>query len=1144
MGQRPGGTMSGHLLRQARHDREPWGPWLFGRWLWGGMRAPFARASRWWRWLRIWSGGVNRTWWWHDRLWLRILKYCTLFLALVFLAWLARAVYVVVNPGESASGWPWGFNPDRWCADRSVECDALTGWATSLLSIALASAVFLILRLSRTRRTYLRDARRQPRDLVPTAGTIIGKVVGRDQLCRVVMEDLRVPRTRRPHVLVGGVGTGKTAVVVRLTELLARRHAVPVPVRLRGATELDFTELAKRQFLHEIDEGMSSGEEGEKTWRRLLRDDRIVVLADGLEEALCEEDAGARPWDRDTQIRTAIREARERGLPLFIASRPHAPLRGMDATIHELEPLSEKDALTYVSHAAAGEDDWRLSWIVEMADVAEAPLYLQITRELNHLDMLDDVVGREDQVLQNATHDQASLRRRLLVTWENALIRGKLHPEVALSRQSREVALDWISALACAGLRDDSIEVGLEEPLGDAIESQLADRALEAVKDAPGRRKLRGMDKRLAAAWGVQLGLVELRGDRVRFEHSVIQAYLGSRLMDDFLTGEYWDEALGSGSAAGSGPGRPRPGRDFLISLVLHSRRPARGQSPHASPPEVCHRLLAAADHHRNDNKALDIYAAVLEIASAPGQPEPPEPAPPGQPPDGDTGAACTSLAEIGGKLRASWASIRSDDLQTLEEAKIRLVRRFGRALRTRGDGSRDPALAPPGELGYVQLYQICCEEDSYRVRLAGAQEIGDGGCAAYHELRGHLAAPGGDEDRQPRAERGSPEGKPDPGSGWRARQVSAWVTPILITSLNPECGHECHDGDPLGESSPVRGWLEHVGPADRDRQPGEGWLPVPDEIALAQGFKYAANRRHGQLHTRPRAWSHLEDKALDMLGHASYWFSEFTLVQALTLWSIPEGNDPPPAPEDTGKPRGDSPRPNPDQTVERWLDIIAGKSGGYRGRNARVVHPFVEAAADLATRALAIRQPGRFLWMDESDVISRVGAGKPGRASPAGRKQRLWIPSSAGWSALDPEAQQLLADVLLLLNLIERGSAPDKISERLRQLSKPERAHELPPCITRDRRPLQPLLATGTSQAQPPGWGCLDGCQFRLCPYPPKGLQHHRTELGEEFCRRQDRLVRFLRLRRRTARWQGMSARRLRVFWSQMAERARSSPG
>ena len=49
------------------------------------------------------------------------------------------------------------------------------------------------------------------------------------------MADLH-DRGVRPHVLVGGVGTGKTAVLVRLTELLAEKRAIPVPVKLRDAT--------------------------------------------------------------------------------------------------------------------------------------------------------------------------------------------------------------------------------------------------------------------------------------------------------------------------------------------------------------------------------------------------------------------------------------------------------------------------------------------------------------------------------------------------------------------------------------------------------------------------------------------------------------------------------------------------------------------------------------------------------------------------------------------------------------------------------------------------------------------------------------------------------------------------------------------
>ncbi|MFI7018373.1 hypothetical protein [Streptomyces sp. NPDC050164] len=41
------------------------------------------------------------------------------------------------------------------------------------------------------RRSYLRKARQEPHELVESAGGIFGRVVGRDQLCAVLMEDLR-----------------------------------------------------------------------------------------------------------------------------------------------------------------------------------------------------------------------------------------------------------------------------------------------------------------------------------------------------------------------------------------------------------------------------------------------------------------------------------------------------------------------------------------------------------------------------------------------------------------------------------------------------------------------------------------------------------------------------------------------------------------------------------------------------------------------------------------------------------------------------------------------------------------------------------------------------------------------------------------
>ncbi|MEV5440628.1 hypothetical protein AB0K80_32185 [Streptomyces sp. NPDC052682] len=86
-----------------------------------------------------------------------------------------------------------------------------------------------------------------------TAGGIFGRAVGPDQLCDVLVQDLRGSRFHRAHVVVGGVGAGKTALLVLLTERLARQGAVPVPLRLRGVQgDLDFRQLAYDRFRREV----------------------------------------------------------------------------------------------------------------------------------------------------------------------------------------------------------------------------------------------------------------------------------------------------------------------------------------------------------------------------------------------------------------------------------------------------------------------------------------------------------------------------------------------------------------------------------------------------------------------------------------------------------------------------------------------------------------------------------------------------------------------------------------------------------------------------------------------------------------------------------------------------------------------------
>jgi hypothetical protein len=1162
-------AMSGHLLRRARRTKEPGGIVLLFTGAWSKVRKAAYRFRHGLRLFGLRHRGVDRPRRWFGRPWMTLSGWAIAAVALILVAWMLRSIYVVFFLRK-----PWSVPPndDAACHGIDVSCGAISGWITSLLSIALASVVFLFWRYWRMDRQYRAKARQYARDLVPTAGPIFGQIVGRGDLCRVLMEDLRDRGSGRPHILVGGVGTGKTAVVVLLTEMLAKRRAVPVPIGLRDADPLDFSALAKDQFMETVNERLASAGEGEKVWRRLLQDGRIVVLADGLEEAL----SGAQDVEeRDNKIRLAIRRAYDQRLPLLIASRPHTPLREMDATIHELEPLSKDAALAYVAEAGPAEDERRLSWIVETADVADSPLYLQITKEIYGLDLLDQIVTRKAEVLGTPGDDPSKLRVRLLQTWQQAMIRGDLRPDVPLRPEEREATLVWLSALACVGLRDDSLEVRLDSVVKGEIRAEVTRRLEEIDRRTGGKFCL--VDQKLAAAWGARLGLVEPLASRVRFQHSLIQAFLGSQLMDAaFRDDDYVNKAL-YGDEDGE---RTGPGREFLIALVLHSRskllvqedagRPsgAPDSSPD-SPAAVCYQLAEAAGR-RHDNKALDIYAAAMEISSiatdhryavawtddggprkavaqlvsqaaarmASHRPQGRSVANNVQTSHVTARPPRTNAHRMGNRshidlanqIQNQWPDIRSEDLQTLEEAKIGLVGRFGDALYTLTDRRHDC----PGGLGYAQLYEICLRESSYRIRLAAAQEIGRGGAVAFQEIKRKLAVPGrNDEGPRGRDTNGRqrsyhvlPGRAANAASGggeaqW-AQQVSAWLAPLLVASVAAAGGSDGPGSVYRDAEQYLRQWRQSVRPDGV----GGARLTISQEIALAQGFKYAANRRYGQVHSRPAVLGQLQAEALEMLKHARYWFSQLTLIQALCLWEI-----------QAGEWTAGGQNWNPDAIVDHWLEEISAEQA-RDGRGDRRIHPFVEAAAVLAARALETGHPERFLWMDESDLVTRVGSSQEVTDAQA-RRHDQWIQPSMGWSGLDRRAQQLVADVLLLLNLAERGEQPDKIEQWL------ERANRdtLPPCIRRDRDALKPDRTVGTAASNPPGSSCLNGCPFDLCPYPPKGQQPHRAELSEAFCRHQYMLVRRARIGRRTARWQGLRAGQMRTFWSEMANRARIGP-
>ncbi|MFF4287549.1 NACHT domain-containing protein [Streptomyces sp. NPDC001633] len=1089
--------------------------------------------------------------------------------------------------------------------------------AMPLLLLATSTALFLFWRLGRIRRFCESCARKDPSRFVQTAGSLLHEVVGRDQLCNAIMNNLRDRKVRRPHVISGKVGTGKTAVLVRLAERLAAEAAVPIAVRLRDAQEkLDFAELARKRFEDLVRPVARSDGEVDRAWRWLRQHtDRIVVLADGLEEALSHDDYVN--GQRDILIREAIARADEQGLPLVIASRPHDPLRAMQAAITELEPLSDEAALQYIASSGGWRSDpMLLDRVVEAAKMSESPLYLQIARDLHSKDLLEPLWTQDEGGADLMLHDSWALRADLLERWVDALVDGEIHPELPIGRDTRQVVVEYVSALACIGLASDRADVGLWEldpsvgtrqdgelgsggrtarPAADTAWNQRVaeklDRALLTLRwshdpetfDArmeaargqqccgpeygsegrsepvPGPR----VDVRLAATWGRRMGLVHEEGEKVHFQHSIMQAYLGSRLLPavgDTPSGRKTVEDLLARALEDGG-------RELLIALTLRSRSleghcagPRRGCACGATRSERCadfilrrllekralellkqaergEKMLGRWQAGRSQTgglddrgsprlRALELFGTAVEI---------------------DSVASVPQQQRLFEMIKDKWKDLeRGEDPVRLREAKLTLVKQCGAA-------ARRVAADRSCNLAYRELFDLCCNELDYQVRAGIVQEIGAGGEQAYLAVHPGLGEPELDavidRDRPERTCYGEPQ--PDQthaGRMARARRrecvrylereewqwaeheamqekqrwykdtMRAWILPMLVDSAKMAR----HIGTPRAD---LENWVR-IATEESGSSPAAEEMPgitIGLGVALAQGFKYAANRRPVARSDR-QAREFLVKQAQELLKRSTFWYTRLTLLHALTLWSLPDDvTEDMPIRGHGSDPKGE---------VQEWLTMGEGK---------KKEHPLVKAAGELAVRALQTRRPERYLWIDDAAMADGVGAevGGPGDQ----RAHNLWIPPSSGWSTLDPIAQQLLSDVLLLVVLGERAYRPKDLF-RVVEFCSQERT-QIPSCVIRDRNRLDPVR--GVERTLQPGSNCTDECRLRMCPYPAK-VEDLRLEFSEVFCLQQHDLLRWWRPRSwlglqfwRKAPWQRkVPVAGMRRFWDEMGQRAR----
>jgi hypothetical protein len=466
---------------------------------------------------------------------------------------------------------------EKRCADRQFACGTLIELVTTVLAGTLAFVSFMFWRSFRVVRQHLRQGREEPWNVVPTATPM--HVVGREGICEIIEEHLSQPDVRRPQIIVAGVGEGKTAVLVRLAQMLAERGAVPVAVHLRDAEHrLDFLKLACDQFTSCVDRHIFSEDEGDKVWRKFRSEGRIVVLADGLEEALL-----GNP-ERHRLIRQGIEKAYAEGLPLVIASRPDEVLDNVDAAVIGLEPLAAADAVEYI-----GEGPWRgpkmdVAEFVERAGVIEAPLFLQLAWELRRLGRLEPPGEKESQL---------TIRTRLLDSWHACLCKGLVREGAANPGKERKLALDGLGEMAYGALIMNTLEVELDDE-----------------KD----------DDSVVASVGAELDLVERVGNAIRFRHSVMQAYLGSGQMRTQFTFDNRRTSLTPYSllkrrarAKYLTKGLEKPSREFLMALVIYCNR------SDAAPTraEIRERLRRAVLQPHPPDQAFDLLAAAYQVALA-----------------------------------------------------------------------------------------------------------------------------------------------------------------------------------------------------------------------------------------------------------------------------------------------------------------------------------------------------------------------------------------------------------------------------------------------------------------------------------------------------------------------------------------------
>jgi hypothetical protein len=428
---------------------------------------------------------------------------------------------------------------------------------------------------------FTEKAREEPHRLLNVGGDRHGDVVGRSELIKLIASELDASSDAEPEPMLisGEVGSGRTALLLRLVSELAQRYWVPVPVAVTGDGPIDLAEEARKCFSQEVTSVLASEDEADVVWRALVRSGVLVILADGIDEVALRSMGTLR---QEEAILTTLQSASRRGLRVIATLHPASVKASLAASTFELPPVDGDDAL---AHVASKSGD------LEASKRLLAALDLELTRFPIYLNVVRDLVGLVDPATA-PERDTGAVRTWLLDHYVECLFNDRIAGRVAELRETPDRTVRALAALATVHTLRGVQVLDVEESVAavEQVDPHLA-QSLPAAIDAGERLRL----------------LDRPDVDSVRFRYRSTQAYFTARAMR--LSDSICSDVLRG------------PASDEMVESLLFACTPSDLESPGVTEERARTVTAVLLDRTSNevDDTALALATAGIDVAGACG---------------------------------------------------------------------------------------------------------------------------------------------------------------------------------------------------------------------------------------------------------------------------------------------------------------------------------------------------------------------------------------------------------------------------------------------------------------------------------------------------------------------------------------------